>query len=262
MTDVLEDAKSHAELRPALPCEASSITEERRQIHELTTAIAARDSFLAQIGHELRNSVAPMLLVAEQLSALAQDPEVGTKLVSRTAILTRHLNKFIATIDRVAQVADLRRGKLELAPDSIDLVEVVEEVCRDMQREAEAGGVMLVITAPGPVTGTWDRSRVKQIVANLVSNAIRYGGNGQVAIRVTDRVGDVELVIEDHGPGIDPVALPRLFDRFDHERSRRTGGFGIGLWVVNILCTAMGGSVTADNRTSGGARFCVVLPRG
>jgi signal transduction histidine kinase len=244
------------------PCETVHAAEALQQVRELTAALDARDSFLSLVGHELRNAVAPMLLLAEQFSAVVHDPQASPVVASRAAMLTRHLNKFVTTVDRVAEVADLRRGRLRLELGEMDLVEAVEEVCREARREAAAGGSELVVEAAGPVIGTWDRARILQITANLVSNAIRYGGGGRVEITVHSPGSDAELAIRDHGPGIEPEVLARLFDRFDHERPRRAGGFGIGLWVVKALCTAMRGSVTADNASSGGARFCVVLPRG
>jgi signal transduction histidine kinase len=242
--------------------DAAPPAEAQYQIHELTAALAARDSFIALVGHELRNSVAPMLLLAEQFAALVHDPQAPPVVASRAAMLMRYLNKFVTTVDRVAEVGDLRRGRLRLDRTAVDLVEVVDEVCREARREAESAGTELVVESAGPVTGWWDRARVKQIVTNLISNAIRYGGGGRVELTVRDRGDDAELEIRDHGPGIEPVALAHLFDRFDHDRPRRPGGFGIGLWVVKTLCAAMDGSVTADNGSSGGARFCVILPRG
>jgi signal transduction histidine kinase len=242
--------------------ESPSATDARRQIQELTSALAARDSFIALVGHELRNSVAPMVLLAEQFATLAEDPRASPVVVSRMAILTRNLHKFVATIDRVAEVADLRRGKLRLDVTFVDLVQVVRDACRELQREATAGGTDLVIDAPDPVTGYWDRTRLKQIATNLVSNAIRYGGSGRVEISIHGQATDAALVIQDHGPGLEPSALSRLFEPFDHDRGARPGGFGIGLWLVRTLCGAMRGSVTAENAATGGARFCVVLPRG
>jgi signal transduction histidine kinase len=103
---------------------------------------------------------------------------------------------------------------------------------------------------------------VKQIAANLIANAIRHSGGGRVEISVRGGATDAELVVRDHGPGIALDALPRLFDDADLNLGKRTGRLGIGLWIVKTLCTAMGGAVTAENCASGGARFCVALPRG
>jgi signal transduction histidine kinase len=268
MTDLVESSTSTRAPGAGVPgdaaAEGSSLSARaaRERIEELTTALAARDSFIALLGHELRNSVAPMVLLAEQFRTLADDPRAPALVVSRMALLTRNIHKFVATIDRVAEVADLRRGHLRLDPSTVDLVNVARDASRELEREAIAAGAEIIIDAPAPVTGQWDRVRLKQIVANLVSNAVRYGGGGRVEIAVLAHGDEAELVVRDHGPGIDRAALPRLFEPFDHHRPRPNGGFGIGLWLVKTLCTAMRGSVSADNATTGGTRFCVVLPRG
>jgi signal transduction histidine kinase len=177
-------------------------------------------------------------------------------------MLTNNLNKLMTTIGRILEIADLRRGKLQLAPSTTNLVEVVRDVCGEVTREAAAGGSNLVIEASAPVIGLWDRARIKQIVSNLVANAIRYGGGSRIDIAVRDNAGHAELVVRDHGPGIDAAQMPHLFGFFENSPRRRPGGLGLGLWVVQTLCSAMGGEVNVENCGDGGARFCVVLPRG
>jgi signal transduction histidine kinase len=257
MPDAAHESTNHAgrwdaERRP----------EQEPKVEELTSALAAHDSFLGTVAHELRNSIAPQLLLAETLTMAAPGPAAPDLLASRAAMLTRQINKLITTIDRVSEVADLRRGRIQLAPVPVELTAVVDEVCREARREAAAAGAELVAEAAGPVVGAWDRARLKQIIGNLVSNAIRYAGGGRIELTITERGDDAVLVVRDHGRGIDPGLLPALFDRLERDRPRTMGGFGIGLWVVKMLCQAMGGSVTADNVVSGGARFSVVLPRG
>jgi signal transduction histidine kinase len=268
---------ARAEGRMTDPTESTSLSEpetpvgdpspERSRIAQLTAELAGRDNFIGVIGQELRNSVSPMLLVAEQLRRMADDPAAPVALASRVDTLNRNLGKLAATIERVAEVAELRRGTVQLAPTTVDLVDVVVEVCAAREREAAAGGVTLIFAPRVSVHGLWDRDRLRQIVENLVSNAIRYGG-GRVDLDVVDRGTAGELIVRDHGPGLEPATLAHLFDAFgpfgplQPERARRTGGFGIGLWVVKTLCVVMQGSVTAENDPGGGARFCVVLPRG
>lgn len=268
MTDVVESSTSPdsrgaigtGDLQGERSPEAAASAAE--MIQSLRGALAARDSFIALVGHELRNSIAPMVLLAEQFAVLAEDPQATPALGTRVAMLTRNLNKLVATVNRVAEAADLRRGKLRLEPTEVDFVEVVEEVCLETRREVAAAGAAIAIESSGPVTGLWDRGRLKQIVANLVSNAIRHGGPGAIEIAVRARDDSAELVVRDHGAGLAPAAIPTLFDAFESDRRVRASGFGIGLWFVKTLCTAMLGSVTAANHASGGAIFCVVLPRG
>ena len=263
MTDVAEQLDTATNHSPRAR-EAVS-TEDGVPVHEvqeLATALNARDRFIALVGHELRNSLAPMSLLAEQFGALAEGSQPPGKLLARVAMLTNNLNKLITTVGRIVEVTDLRRGKVQLAPTSADLVDVVNEVCHEAEREAAAVGSELTIDSRGAVVGRWDRARVKQIVSNLVGNAIRHGAGSRVELLVRGGASTGELTVRDNGPGIDADALPRLFDCFDQAPTRRPGSLGLGLWLVKTLCHAMGGSVTAENCTDGGARFCVVLPRG
>jgi signal transduction histidine kinase len=261
MSDTAENLRSQPDLRSPLASEAMSVAEARTRIQELTAALVARDSFIALVGHELRNTLAPMVLLAESFGAMAEGSQPPAKVFSRVAMLTGNLNKLIATIGRIVEVSDLRRGKLHLEPTTTDLAAVVEEVCRETRREAAAGGAELVVVGDS-VVGRWDRARIKQIVSNLIANAIRYSGGGRIEVSVRSRGSEGEIAIEDQGPGICPDLIPQLFDFAEQGGVRRSGGFGTGLWVVKTLCTAMHGSVTVENRSDGGARFCVVLPRG
>ncbi len=231
-----------------------------QRIDELTNAVAARDGFIAVVGYELRNLLAPLVLLAEQFERLG-DAAVPGPMRSRVALLTRYLRSFTTMIDRVSEVAQLREGKLELLRTQVDLPAAMREVCAQFERQAHAGGVDLIVDAPDPVVGHWDRTRLKQIIANLVSNAIRYGGDGAVVVALDVREGEVEVSVRDHGGGVAAEEMPGIFDRFDHRSSRKAGGFGIGLFVVKTLAVAMGGIVRAENAVNGGARFSVVLPR-
>jgi len=275
MTDVAERSKrdmNDAGTLSAQRCEStaggasadgdSEASAEDPQILELTHALASRDRFLSLIGHELRNTLAPMMLLAEQFGTLAEGSQPPGKVLARVGMLTNNLNKLMATIGRIVEVADLRRGKVQLAPSTINLADVVREVCGEHAREVAAGGGELAIEAAEPVIGRWDRARVKEIASNLMDNAIRYGGGSRVEIAVRNGDGDAELVVRDRGPGIDAAVMPHLFGFFEHPTRQRPGGLGLGLWIVQTLCVAMGGAVSAENCSDGGARFCVVLPRG
>lgn len=243
----------------------ATLAELRHQVADLTSRLAGRDGFIAAVGHELRNAVAPLLLLSEQLGLLAQrvaEPAIAAQLPSRVAILGRSLDKFVSTIDRVSEVAQLRDGRLVLDCETVDLAAVAREVCAGYAREATAAGAVLEVIASGPVTGHWDRTRLAQIVGSLVSNAIRYAGGGAVRIEVTATDTDAQLVVQDDGPGIAPAARDTLFEQFEHRTRRGSGGFGVGLYVVRTLCTAMGGGIRLAAGEAPGARFIATLPRG
>ncbi len=231
------------------------------RIEQLVDALAARDQFISVVSRELRNSVAPMVLLADHFEQTTRGM-ADSKLPSRVATLRRQLHKFVATIDQIAEVAKLRDGEIELDIAHVDMAAEVADVAVRMREQAAAGGVDLVVEAGQPTHGWWDRARLRQIASHLVSNAIRYGGVGTVEVTVRHRGPDAELEVRDHGPGIGAAELATLFDRLDHPSPRTSGGFGMGLFVVKAVARAMGGGVSVDHAAGGGARFRVLLPRG
>jgi signal transduction histidine kinase len=226
---------------------------------ELEAALAARDEFIVVLGHELRNSVAPLVLLAEQFERPLDAS--GPQLAARARLLTKHLRRLGVTVERVAELGQLREGRVALDLTFVDLGELATHVVNLMQREALAGGLELRIAATPGVIAKADRARVKQILLALLSNAIRYSGGGVVDVIVRD-AGDAELIVQDHGRGIAERERDHLFDRFDRKGPRGAGGLGVGLWVVKALCHAMGGEVKLEPVDGPGARFCVTLPHG
>lgn len=257
----MEGAEEKSDNRTAPDSELRH-AESLATIARLTAALAARDRFIAAVGHELRNSVAPLMLLADHFEGFAEDPNATSRLPSRVAILTKNLRKFVGTIDRVTEVADLRKGQIDLEISAVDLAGVVRDVTWRLRHEAAAGGVEVVIDASQPAMGWWDRTRVDQVVSNLLSNAIRYAGPGVVTISIRLLESEVELVVRDRGPGIATESLATLFDHLDRATAVQSGGFGVGLFVAKTLVVAMGGTVSAENPTDGGALFRVLLPRG
>ncbi len=109
-----------------------------------------------------------------------------------------------------------------------------------------------------------DSARLRRVLANLLDNAVKYGGvAGRIRLSARAENGLVEIAVEDDGPGVAAEDLPRIFDRlYRSERVRDHSGLGLGLSLVKALVEAQGGTVEADNRAGGGARFVVRLPSG
>lgn len=222
-------------------------------------SLAARDEFISVLGHELRNSIAPLVLLTDHFEQLplAHDPQ----LEARVALLTRNLKKLGTTIDRITEVSAIRSGQIDLEYELVDLRDVVDDVAREFSEDVKRAGATLAINYGRAVQGWWDRTRLKQLVGNLVGNAIRYGDGAAISVSTTIHGTTAELIVEDEGPGIPLAQREFVFDRFDHRTETREGGFGVGLFVVKALCQAMGGSVRLDSNTRG-AHFCIKLPRG
>jgi signal transduction histidine kinase len=133
-----------------------------------------------------------------------------------------------------------------------------------MRLLAEDKQISLKCTVAGPVEVEGDKGRVKQVVVNLVDNAIKYTGEGgRVEISVSPNNGDAVLEVADNGIGIPSDAIAHLFERFyrvDKARSRQMGGAGLGLSIVKSICTAHQGRVSVDSTEGKGTRFTVELP--
>jgi signal transduction histidine kinase len=117
------------------------------------------------------------------------------------------------------------------------------------------------VTERQEATGSWDVLRIEQICRNLVSNAIRFGAGRPIDVAVGADPECATLEVRDHGVGIAPTLHTRIFERFERGAEQRSGGFGIGLWVVKSVCVAMGGTVAVESDLGEGACFTVRLPR-
>lgn len=229
------------------------------EIRSLRAQLAARDELIGAMGQELRTRLAPLVLLAEQFGLFPPNALDGptTKLV---AILSRRLERFAATTDRIVDVADLLTGKLELEVALVDLGELVSEVCAGLEMEAAASSIELWVTAETGTTGWWDRARLEQIVQHLVQNALQHSHSPTVEVEVRAHENSVEILVSDRGIGIPAAQRAALFDRMTQPRARTRPE--LGLWTVRALCGAMGGSVRLDETSGPGAQFRVVLPRG
>ena len=220
-----------------------------RRVEEV---LAAQQQLLADTSHELRT---PLTTIRGNLDLL----ERGLPDADRAEVL----NESREEVDRMARLvrdllllAESGSGEVQIDRVPLRLDLLVSEVI------ARLGAEQLVVEAE-PVTVVGDEDRLRQLVGNLVQNAVRHGTHVRVVVR--RRAPDVELVVEDDGPGIPPDALERVFDRFfrlDRGRSRAHGGSGLGLAIVRHVAQEHGGTARAENRGDGvsGARFIVTLP--
>jgi signal transduction histidine kinase len=238
----------------------------RQRVAELEEALRARDEFIATIGHELKNPVTPVLLQVRALHSSVASAGSGQvpaeMLVPRLDSMLARLRRFLCTLNRILDVSRINSGRIDLQFEEVDLVEVVHGVAADMEREIAASQSPLTVHAAERVIGRWDRLRLEQICSNLLSNAVRYGLGNPIDIAVTTQGSTAVLEIRDRGLGIPKDELDIIFERFERgTRSRQSGGFGVGLWVVKKLCRALGGNIEVQSKPDQGSTFTVTLPR-
>jgi PAS domain S-box-containing protein len=242
---------------------ATDIGDQKRAEEALQQAVAQRDEFLSVASHELRTPLTSLKLELANLSRLARRAEAvrSDRLQPKVEKIQNQAERLHRLIDELLDVSRIAAGRLELQLEAVDLARVATDVGRRLLPEAERNGCELVIRAPEPVIGRWDKSRLEQVVANLLSNALKYGQCKPVEITVEGGDGRARLTVRDHGLGIAPHDQHRIFGRFERAASSRNfGGIGLGLWIVSQIVDAFGGKVGVESQLGEGATFRVELP--
>ena len=232
------------------------------QNRELKQAVEMRDEFLTMAAHELRTPLTPLQLQVHTMMRHAAK-EHADGFVPRIKTLGRLVERVAKLVEDLLDISRLNTRALELHHEPVDLVAVSKEVIATYQDEASHAGCQLKLSAAEPVIGIWDRSRLEQVLSNLISNALKYGPGMPVELRVEARGNEGIFVIQDRGMGIRSEDLPRIFGRFERGvSSRHYGGFGLGLWIVREILTSLGGTIEVKSKPGEGATFTVRLPLG
>ena len=215
-----------------------------------------RRRLLADVTHELRT---PLTVVQGSVEALidgvhpADEAHLRT-ILDETQVISR-------LIDDLRTISVAEAGALALHRETTDLRELVRDVATSFETSMTAQGVRLVVDAPSAVSADVDPIRVREIVSNIVANALRYTPrDGSVTVGVAAGDANVRVSVRDTGPGIAADVLPHVFDRFT--RSPESPGVGLGLAIAKSLVTAHGGTIEAVSTPGQGTEIRFTLPRG
>jgi PAS domain S-box-containing protein len=237
------------------------LESERQARADAEHAMQMKDEFLATLSHELRT---PLNSIVGWVGVLKQDQSRET-LRKAIDVIDRNSRRQAQMIDDLLDVSRIVSGKLPLEVHAVNLVSVVDEVVASARAAADAKGVHLTTVYDTNPNVNGDRTRLQQIVWNLVINAVKFtsrDGIVKVALHTDDESAEIE--VSDDGQGIAPELLPHIFERFlqgDSSSTRRHGGLGLGLAIVKNLTEMHGGSVKASSGGAGrGAVFTVTLP--
>jgi len=229
---------------------------------EAESASRAKSVFLANMSHEIRTPFHGML----GMMSLLQDTPLSTQQAGFLTTAKDSANHLLAILNDILDISKLESGNLQVAPQPLDLVAMLGQVDALMRVQAHAKGLQLQVSI-APDVPPWvsaDATRLKQILFNLLSNALKFSNAGMVSLAVTRHAdGTLLFSVVDTGIGMDAAMLSRLFQRFsqgDDTTSRRHGGAGLGLEISRSLARLMGGDIAVTSQAGVGSRFVVSLP--
>lgn len=238
------------------------LEETRLRLALSEEAMRMRDDFVSLVGHELRTPLTSTRLNLDQLlrktakGELSPDPEC-LRAVNKMRV---SLGRIERLVDELLDVSTIVSTGLSLHREEVDLAALVRDEVEAAGEQLQRAQSHLVLAAPEAVVGLWDPKRIRQLVAHLLSNAMRYGRGRPIEVCVARTGADAVLTVRDHGIGVGAEHRERVFERFARfESARNYGGLGLGLWIVRQVAGAHGGHVGVHSEGEG-ATFTVVVP--
>ena len=231
------------------------ITE--RSLHRL------QEEFISLASHELRTPLTPLQSLLQMILKVTEDQSAETLVRDYTQRALTQVGQLTRLIDDLRDVTRLQSGRFNLALRPMRLDEVVKETIEIAQTVATSQKINVEMV-DGPLTVRGDAGRLKQVLMNLLTNAITYAPDtDHIDVRVRRMGSDVYLQVQDYGPGIPPADLPYLFSRFyqvSRDKGRSRNGLGLGLYIVKEVVAAHDGQITVASTEGQGTTFTVRLP--
>ncbi len=222
---------------------------------------AMRSDFLTNAGHEMKTPLGALAVLAETI-ADTEDPVTRRRLAGRLRV---EANRMAQVVDDILTLADIESLETPFAP--LDVGSVVDEAVERVAVAAKAAGVEIQISGTDvDVVVDGNREQIVSAIANLLDNAVKYSiadDGALVTVMMSPDGDEVAVVVQDHGIGIPPDHIARIFERFyrvDRGRGRRTGGTGLGLSIVKNVAETHGGSVSVSSTPAEGSTFTMRLP--
>jgi signal transduction histidine kinase/CheY-like chemotaxis protein len=257
--------RNRAERRRSADYARLRLSEERlaRQAEELAAADRRKDEFLAVLGHELRNPMAPLQNALELLALGGSNPEVLTRT---RALMERQLRHLVRLVDDLLDVARIRSGKIVLELEQVELSAMISNAVELARPLIDARRHRLDVRLPQ--SELWvraDRTRLPQLLTNLLNNSAKYSHEGaHIAIEAGMAHGCAEVKVQDTGIGMAPEALANVFELFAQAAGPEhtvQGGLGVGLSLARSIAELHGGTLTAASAGPGkGSEFMLRLP--
>ena len=243
-----------------------ALRKEKRSQQEAEAANMAKSSFLANMSHEIRTPINAILGMNEMILREEKDPAIR----GYAANIQASGNSLLSIVSDVLDISKIESGKLEIIPVDYEVNSLISDCCNMAACRAKAKELELLVECAGnvPMKLCGDETHIRQIIMNLLTNAVKYTEKGTVKLIVSGRFTDggfvLKVDVSDTGIGIAEENLPQLFtqfQRFDLQRNRNIEGTGLGLSIVKRLCDLMSGTITARSVLGSGSTFTVELPQ-
>jgi heavy metal sensor kinase len=232
-----------------------------RMIERLDQAFQHINRFSADASHELRT---PLTILQLELEGIAQSHRLTPSLTDQIGSALEETHRMSHIVENLLAISRLDAGEVKMDKTRLDLGHLAASTAEQMRLLAEEKVILFRSNVATNIYVEGDRSRLQQVIVNLVANAIKYTQEGgEVEVNVRRDRGVAVLEVSDNGAGISAQALPHVFERFyraDKARSRNSGGAGLGLAIVKAICTAHGAEIKVSSKEGHGSRFTVELP--
>ncbi len=235
------------------------------EIKDLREKENFRKEFVGNVAHELKTPIFSIQgYILTLLEGALEDPNFNRKFLLKAAKSVERMTMLVEDLDTITQ---FESGSLKLDIEKIDIVDLVREVIESREQQADNRKIKIKFnkTYDRPILVKADAFRISQVLTNLITNSINYGKEGgKVIVRFFDMDEHILVEVEDDGPGIDPVHLPRLFERFyrvDKSRSRHQGGTGLGLAICKHIIEAHKQTINVRSEIEKGAVFSFTLKK-
>ena len=239
--------------------------ENTRLLRATRAAVRLRDEFLSVASHELKTPLTSLTLrlqsVGRSVGAAAGPEVVLKRLPGELEAMGQQVRRLSALMNDLLEVVHIDTQPVVLERERVDLARLVREGALRLAPEAARVGCSLEVQGVPVLEGQWDRVRLEQVVARLLSNALKYGAGHPIQLEVGTKAGQAWFQVRDAGIGIAPEALPRLFHKFERAASvRHYGGLGLGLYLARRILESHGGSIQVESTPGQGAVFTAWLP--
>jgi PAS domain S-box-containing protein len=251
-------SKADLEFAETLAQRAALSVENAFLYGKAKEALKARDEFLTIAAHEIRGPItsihlAVQVLLGDKVSA-AEKPKLF-------AIIEREDRRLGRFVNELLDLGRVRKGPIQFNLEQVDFGDVVREAAGNLAGDLSHSRSPLSITMEGDLVGQWDRSGLSTVATNLLSNAIKFGEGKPISITVRENQGETTLQVKDHGIGIQPEMIDRLFQPFERGVSTRNyGGLGLGLFIARTIVEGLGGAIRVESKPKEGSTFTVELP--